>query len=192
MLRQRETIAARRRLSIRLAVAGIILVLTVLVGLATWFASGYASESDARQIPGIRIENRETTLDLSGWQGTTETKSKTVKKERAISRNKFQIVRTHEHATTFIHIIGTTSAIAPEVICDGCEVERRGSKPGKRLKKEWEISFDISDKSKFPLGEMRDHVQRRFLECVSKTARVGRISSCTPNRQGILFNPLPR
>jgi MTH538 TIR-like domain (DUF1863) len=160
MLRQREVVAARRRLFVLQAVTGLILLLSVFGALTAWKASAYyeesearQKESEARQIPGLRIENRETMLDLSQWEEATDAELKTVKKERAISRNTFQIVRIHEHATTFIHIIGTTSAVTPEVICDGCEVELRDPGAGGRTKNEWEIKFDIS---RFPLDERRD------------------------------------
>jgi hypothetical protein len=65
MLRQREVIAARRRLYVQQAIAGSILLLSVLGGLAAWKASESGQLAGDRQIPGIRIENPETTLDLS-------------------------------------------------------------------------------------------------------------------------------
>src|SRR5262245_54489182 len=103
-LRQREVVAARRRLLFWLAIAGAFLLVVALGGLATWHASVYYDESVARQIPGIRIERRETILDLSGWQPTTEAELNTVKKSLAVSRNKFSVVRTHVHAAKFIHV----------------------------------------------------------------------------------------
>ena len=152
-LRQREVVAARRRLLLWQAVAGSILLLLALSAAAIWYASIYYDESVARQIPGIRIERRETVLDLSGWQQTTDAELSTVKKSQAISYNKFSIVRTHLHARKFIHVAGTSSAITPEVRCNDCKQVPRPSGSASRAPNEWNIEFDISG---FPLDEKRD------------------------------------
>jgi hypothetical protein len=145
-LRQREVIAARRRLRKVQAIAASIALLTLLGGLAAWFAKVFYEQAIARQIPGIRVERRETTLDLSGWQETAATEVSTVKKSLAVSKNKFSVVRTHLHASKFIHIAGTTSGLVPEVRCNGCTLSPRMSAVAGRTPNEWSIEFDISNR----------------------------------------------
>lgn len=158
-LRQREVVAARQRLMILQGVAALFVVLLGLSGFAAWRASIYYDTSLARQIPGIRVDKRETTLDLSGWQETTETEIGAVKKSLAVSHNQFSVVRTHLHATTFIHIAGTSSALEPEVRCANCRLVPRASKTAGRAPNEWNIEFDIS---KMPLDE-KFEVEFEFL-----------------------------
>jgi hypothetical protein len=142
---QREIVAARRRRRVRLAVSGTIVVLAGFGALAAWLASEYRQTAANRLIPGVRIEKRETVVDLSGWQETTETDiSSLLKKSLAVSSNKFTIVRTHEYATEFIHIVGTTSGIHPEVNCKGCGVRPRNAGATARAPNEWDVVFDIS------------------------------------------------
>lgn len=149
-LRQREVVAARRRLMILQGVAALFVLLLGLIGFAGWLASSYYGTSVARQIPGIRVDKRETTLDLTGWQETTEAEIGTAKKSLAVSRNRFSVVRTHLHATTFIHIAGTSSGLTPEVRCANCRLLPRTSGTAGRAPNEWNIEFDISN---VPLDE---------------------------------------
>jgi hypothetical protein len=152
MLRQREVIAARRRRFVQQAVAGSILVLSVFGGLAAWMASTYYEQWNARQIPGIRVESRESTLDLSEWRETTDAELKTAKKSLAISSNRFQVVKTRPHETEFLHLVGTSSEFPPEVRCANCRFERRTPDGAARAKHEFDVKFDISD---FPLDDGR-------------------------------------
>jgi hypothetical protein len=146
-LRRREAIAARQR---RRNVQLIGLALVLLAGsaaLASYVAYTKSGIADQRQIPGIRVDRRETTLDLSGWQETTDADiANRVKKSVAVSINKFTIVRTHDYAAKFIHIIGTSSGITPEVDCKGrCERVPRDSGKESRAPNEWNLEFDISN-----------------------------------------------
>jgi hypothetical protein len=152
-LRQREVAAARRRLMIVQGVAALFLLIAAFGVIAAWRATIHYDTSVARQIPGIRVDRRETTLDLSGWQETTEAEIANVKKSLAVSRNKFSVVRTHLHATTFIHVAGTSSALTPEVRCSNCRQVPRASGSGGRAPNEWNIEFDIT---KVPLDEKVD------------------------------------
>ena len=145
-LRRREVIAARKRQQKVQLVAGLMVLLVAMATIAGYLAYSNSWIADLRQIPGIRVDNRETTLDLSGWQETTEADiANRIKKSVAVSRNKFTIVRTHEYATDFIHVIGTSSGITPEVSCSGrCRMVPRNSGKDNRAPKEWDLDFDIS------------------------------------------------
>ena len=145
-LRQRDIVAERQRQRIIRMVAGVIALLAILSGGAAYLAYSRSGVADLRQIPGVRVENRRTTLDLSGWQETTaDDIAKRVKKSLAVSRNKFTVVRTHEHATSFIHLIGTTSGIRPEVDCGGrCRLVPRNLGDESRAPNEFDLVFNIS------------------------------------------------
>jgi hypothetical protein len=144
-LRKREVIAARKRTGIVQAVAATIACLAIASALAAWYAQVYRQVSEERQVPGVRVERRETILDLSGWKETTDADIRDkVRKSRAVSTNKFTIIRTHDYAKKFIHIAGTTSNTPPEVLCEGCSLIRRDSNRANRAPFEWNIEFDIS------------------------------------------------
>jgi Thoeris protein ThsB, TIR-like domain len=145
-LRQREIVAARQRQRKIRLVAGLMALLAILGGVAAYLARSHSGVADLRQIPGVRVEKRETTLDLSGWQETTAADiANRVKKSLAVSRNKFTVVRTHEHATNFIHLIGTTSGIRPEVDCSGrCRMVPRDLGRESRAPNEFDLEFNIS------------------------------------------------
>ena len=154
-LRQRETIAARQRQRKIRLVAGLMALLAILGGVASYLAYTHSETADKLRIPGVRVEKRETTLDLSGWQETTETDiANRVKKSLAVSKNKFTVIRTHKHATNFIHLIGTTSGIRPEVDCNGrCRMVPRDLGRESRAPNEFDLEFDISTA---PLDEKID------------------------------------
>lgn len=146
-LRRRELIAARRRMRISQAIAISMIVLGAGVCVAGWFALNYREESEAKNLPGIVVERRETTLDLTRWQETTDAEFEgAVKKSMATSTNRFVIVRTGKQATEFVHRIGTSSAIAPEVRCEVvCKVVPRHAGEAARMPREWDIVVDISN-----------------------------------------------
>jgi hypothetical protein len=146
-LRRRDSIAARQHQRKVQAIAGSMTLLAVSGAIAGYIAYLKSEIADLRQIPGIRVDKRETTLDLSGWKETTAADiANHVKKSLAVSRNKFTIVRTREHATTFVHIIGSTSGITPEVDCHGqCRMVPRDPSKESRAPNEWNLEFEISD-----------------------------------------------
>jgi hypothetical protein len=121
------------------------------------------SESDRtaedRQVPGVRVERRQTLLDLSGWKETTDADIRDkVQKSLAVSTNKFTIVRTHSSAKKFIHRAGTSSKTPPQVECKECKIVLQTSGEN-RLRFEWNIEFDISSR---PLDEKFD-IEFKFI-----------------------------
>ncbi len=120
-LRKREVIAARRRTRIAQAIAASMALLVGVSAAAGWYAwvfrnqsEVFRNESEQRLVPGLRVDRRQTILDLSGWKETTEADLRDkVHKSLAISNNKFTVVRTHDYAQKFIHIAGSTSETPP-------------------------------------------------------------------------------
>lgn len=144
-LRQREVVAARRRLRITQAVSGVILALAVAAGFAGWQTLHFQQESDARQVPGVRVARHATTMDLSGWRETSQADiDRLVKKSLAISTDKYTVVKTQEYGRNYVHIVGTTSKIPPEIICS-CKIVERVSDGASRTTHEYLVTFDISE-----------------------------------------------
>jgi hypothetical protein len=122
------------------------MLLALGVGVAGWSAWYFRQESDERQIPGLRVESRETTLDLSGWQETTADEvTRHEKKSSAVSRDRYTIVRTQLQARNYVHIVGTSSGIPPEITCVRCEVAPRYPDDASRAPNEFKVIFDISN-----------------------------------------------
>jgi hypothetical protein len=144
-LRQREVVAARRRLRITQAVSGAILALAVAAGFAGWQTLHFQQESDARQVPGVRVARHATTMDLSGWRETSQADiDRLIKKSLAISIDKYTVVKTQEYGRNYVHIVGTTSKIPPEIICS-CKIVERVSDGASRTTHEYLVTFDISE-----------------------------------------------
>jgi hypothetical protein len=153
-LRQREVIAARRRRRITQGIAGAIGALALAVGFAGWLTLYFQRESDDRQIPGVRVQHHATTMDLSGWKETTQSDiDNRIKKSLALSTDKYTVVKTQEYGRNYVHIVGTSSAIPPEIICQGCKVEPRTPDKASRTAYEYKVTFDIS---KLGLEESED------------------------------------
>jgi MTH538 TIR-like domain (DUF1863) len=159
-LRKREVIAARRRARITQAITTSIALLAVAGGLAAWYALAFRNQSEERLVPGLRVDRRQTILDLSGWKETSDADIRDkVRKSRAVSNNKFTLVRTHDYAQKFIHIAGSTSETPPQVECKGCKLVRRERNSASRAPFEWNVEFDISA---IPLDEQFD-VEFQFI-----------------------------
>ena len=153
-LRQREVVAARRRRRITQAIAGAIGALALAAGFAGWLTLYFQRESDDRQIPGVRIERHATTMDLSGWKETTQSDiDNRVKKSLALSTHKYTVIKTQEYGRNYVHIVGTSSTIPPEIDCQGCKVEPRTPDKASRTTYEYKVTFDIS---KLGLEESQD------------------------------------
>jgi hypothetical protein len=160
-LRKREVIAARRRTRIAQAIAASMALLVSASAAAGWYAWVFRNESkvfrnqsEQRLVPGLRVDRRQTILDLSGWKETTDADLRDkVHKSLAISNNKFTVVRTHDYAQKFIHIAGSTSETPPQVKCSGCSLVRREPSGANRAPFEWNVEFDIST---MPLDEKFD------------------------------------
>jgi hypothetical protein len=145
-LRRREVAAARKRHRVTQAIAGAMALLILAIAVAGWSTWYFRQESDERQIPGLRVESRETVLDLSGWQETTAAEvANLVKKSSAFSRDRYTIVRTQLQARNYVHIVGTSSGIPPEIGCTRCEVTPRYPDDASRAPNEFKVVFDISN-----------------------------------------------
>jgi hypothetical protein len=144
-LRQREVIAARQRLRITQTISAAIVALVLVASFAGWLTLHFRQQSDERQIPGVRVAVHATTVDLSGWQETTQAEiDHLVKKSFAISTDTYNVVKTQEYARNYVHIVGTSSGIPPEIVCDGCKVEARVPDGASRTAHEYRVIFDIS------------------------------------------------
>lgn len=148
-LRRREVAAARRRLLVTQAIAGTMAALLVAAGLGAWLSWHYSLLSDERQIPGVRVEYHETTLDLSGWRRTTAAQIARLEKiSSALSNDRYTIVKTQPQAVNYVHTVGTSSLIAPDIMCTNCVVKPRTPDAASRTPNEFKVEFDIS---KLPL-----------------------------------------
>jgi hypothetical protein len=144
-LRRREAAAARKRLLVTQAIAASMLLLAIAAGVGGWLTWRYSKESDERQVPGVRVEYHETTLDLSGWHETTP--AQIAQHERissALSRDSYIIVKTQPQATNYVHTVGTSSGIPPDIVCTHCAVRERPQDAASRTPLEFKVEFDIS------------------------------------------------
>jgi MTH538 TIR-like domain (DUF1863) len=145
-LRRREVAAARRRLLVTQAVAAAMALLVVAAGVGAWLSWHYSEESDERQVPGLRVEYHETTLDLSGWRETTPAQmAHLVKVSSALSHDRYTIVKTQPQAVNYVHTVGTSSPITPDIMCTHCVVKRRAPDAASRTPNEFKVEFDISN-----------------------------------------------
>jgi TIR domain-containing protein len=147
----------------RLAISG--LTALVVVACISLFAAWRARRDDwvlaqtkySALTPGIVVHERTTVLDLAGWAPTTSAElAARVKKSKAISANHFTVRKTKADATTFVHIMGTSSGIMPEVhnlSSLPLSVEPRRHDETTRAPNEWTIKFDISQ---IPVGKKID------------------------------------
>ena len=144
-LRQRERIAARRRRRIQQALGAALTLLVIGIGVAVDLAIRFRSVADDRQMLGVRMVDHVSTLDLSGWQPTSEAEiAGRVRKSSALTTDSYTVVKTQVFATTYVHIIGTSSAIPPDVSCDRCEISDRRPDGASRTAHEYRLTFDIS------------------------------------------------
>jgi hypothetical protein len=145
-LRRREAAAARRRLRVTQTIAGIMIALVLTAGAAGWLTWYFRRAADELRIPGIRVASRETVVDLSGWQETTAAEiANLVKKSLAVATDHYTLVKTQEYAQNYVHIIGSSSEIPPEVSCRGCVIERRTLDGASRTRHEYKLVFDLSN-----------------------------------------------
>ena len=145
-LLQRERAAARRRRHMAMAVVSGFIALASLAALSAWRASDYLETAQNRLMPGIRVENVESVLDLKGWKPTTDQDlAENRKVSSATFSNTFSVVRTQDYATEFIRIVGTNSPIAPDVKCPNCLLRARRRDAAARAPYEWDVVFNIKD-----------------------------------------------
>lgn len=67
------------------------------------------------------------------------------KKSSAVSRDRYTIVKTQYQARNYVHIVGTSSRIPPEITCTRCKVTLRYPDDASRASNEFKIVFDISN-----------------------------------------------
>src|SRR5277367_3391158 len=125
-LRRREVAAARRRLLITQGIAAAMAVLAVAAGIGGWLSYHFSVVSDQRQVPGVRVEYHETTLDLTDWHDTTpEQVARREKISAALSHDRYTVVKTQPQAVNYVHTVGTSSGIPPDIMCTHCIVKPR-------------------------------------------------------------------
>jgi hypothetical protein len=108
-------------------------------------ATRHEAPSTPLDTPGVKLLERRTTLDLRGWKETSPDEIVRHRKQsKAVSFSEFTIVRTHAGGKVFLHRMGTTSPIPPEIDCTNCRVEeiKKDISPAPR---EWNIVFDIQN-----------------------------------------------
>ena len=150
-LRRREAAAARKRLLVTQAIAASMLLLAIAAGVGGWLTLRFSKESDERQVPGVRVEYHETTLDLSDWHETTPVQVIQHQKiSSALSHDRYTIVKTQPQATNYVHTVGTSSGIPPDIMCTHCVIKERPHDAASRTSLEFRVEFDISD---LPLEE---------------------------------------
>jgi hypothetical protein len=112
-----------------------------LATLAQVFSSETLPES------GVRVVDRTSILDLTGFQETTDDQIRTKDaRSVAVSRNEFHVVRSTSRRTEFIHTYSTTSKIDPKVTwVDPRYTYRIVSDPETRANglRAWHILFNI-------------------------------------------------
>lgn len=144
-LRRREVAAARRRLLVTQGIAASMLLLTIAVGVAVWATWHFSEESDERQIPAIRVTDHETELNLSGWRETTPAQiAKRVKLSSALSHDRYTVVKTQPQGKNYVHVVGTSSDIPPDIVCTHCTVTPRPPDGASRTPHEFKVRFDVS------------------------------------------------
>ena len=144
-LRRREAAAARKRLLVTQAIAVSMLLLAIAAGVGGLLTWRYSKESDERQVPGVRVEYHETTLDLSDWHETTSAQiARREKISSALSHDRYTIVKTQPQATNYVHTVGTSSGIPPDIMCTHCLVRERPQDAASRTALEFRVEFDIS------------------------------------------------
>jgi TIR domain len=144
-LRRREAAAARKRLLVTQAIAASMLLLAIAAAVGGWLTWRYSQESDERQVPGVRVEYHETVLDLSQWHETTPAQiAQHQKISAALSHDRYTIVKTQPQATNYVHTVGTSSGIPPDIICTGCTIKERPQDAASRTSLEFRVEFDIS------------------------------------------------
>jgi hypothetical protein len=144
-LRRREAAAARKRLLVTQAIAATMLLLTIAAGVGGWLTLHFRKESDEREVPGVRVEYHETTLDLSGWRETTPAQvAQHQKISAAMSHDRYTIVKTQPQAKHYVHTVGTSSGIPPDITCTHCDVSERPQDAASRTSLEYLVKFDIA------------------------------------------------
>ena len=144
-LRRREAAAARKRLLVTQAIAASMLLLAIAAAVGGWLTWRYSKESDERQVPGVRVEYHETTLDLSEWHETTPAQvAQRQKISAALSHDRYTIVKTQPQATNYVHTVGTSSGIPPDIVCTRCTIKERPQDAASRTSLEFRVEFDIS------------------------------------------------
>jgi hypothetical protein len=95
---------------------------------------------------GVRVVERNTTLDLSGWKRTSTGDLDADRKvSRGLSLNSFVVRKTEPGAKYFVHTVSSGSKTAPSIWCDShpfrvIEADSQGSSKIRQ----WNVLVDIS------------------------------------------------
>jgi hypothetical protein len=95
---------------------------------------------------GVRVVERKTTLDLSGWQWTSSRDLESTQKlSRGLSTTSFTLRKTEPGAKYFVHTVSSASKVQPSIWCDSQPfriVEANGQ--GASNIRQWNVLVDIS------------------------------------------------
>jgi hypothetical protein len=95
---------------------------------------------------GVRVVERDTTLDLSGWK---QTNSRDIHQESKVSRGlsltSFTLQKTHPGAKYFVHTVTSESRVAPSIWCDSHPFQVvEANAQGSSGLHQWNVLVDIS------------------------------------------------
>jgi len=142
-----QSATAHRIRGARAAALGAIVAAAATIAVVV--ALAVARPAPQLDTEGVKLVERRTTLDLRGWKNASEDDIASKRKvSKAVSVNEFTVERLHDGGQKFLHRMGTSSPIDPEVDCGGCEV-RQFSKDIAPTPREWNIIFYIRNE---PIG----------------------------------------
>lgn len=112
--------------------------------------------ADERLAVGLRVVDRTTVLDFSGWKEVSVQDYLSRNQENrslVVSRNWFRVKRTRKEPSHFIHIYGTRSNTAPFFSCSPIACNSKADSSSANGVKQYVLSFDLST---LQIGETAD------------------------------------
>lgn len=139
-LRRREAAVARKRLLITQAIAGSMMLLAIAAGVGGWLTLRYSEESDERQVPGFESSTtRRRSIYPIGTKTTPVQIAQHQKISSALSHDRYTIVKTQPQATNYVHTVGTSSGIPPDIMCTHCMIKERRHDAASRTSLEFRV-----------------------------------------------------
>jgi hypothetical protein len=95
---------------------------------------------------GVRVVERATTLDLSGWEWTSSRDLQAARKlSRGLSLTSFVLRKTEPGARYFVHTVSSGSRVAPSIWCDSHPFQIVEAKAqGTSGVRQWNVLVDVS------------------------------------------------
>jgi hypothetical protein len=96
---------------------------------------------------GVRVVERNTTLDLTGWKQTTSRDIQEGSKvSRGLSLTSFVLRKTEPGAKYFVHTVSSSSKAAPSIWCDSHSFRIvQANTQGSSGLRQWNVLVDISE-----------------------------------------------